>query len=69
MIPIMGILCSEGMWVKFRYFDPAGRQIAPEQLRFMQIMTPAMDHVFATVRERLEKNERSGQPIEKAALR
>ena len=57
------------MWVKFRYFDPAGRQIAPEQLRSMQIMTPAMDHVFATVRERLEKNERSGQPIEKAALR
>lgn len=55
--------------MKFRYFDPAGRQIAPEQLRSMQVMTPAMGHVFATVVARLEKNERSGGPIEKAPVK
>lgn len=55
--------------MKFRYFDQAGHQITPEQLRTMQVMTPAMDHVFATVLERLEKNERSGDPIEKAPLK
>ena len=51
--------------MRFRYFDPAGNQITPEQLRAMGVMTPVMGHVFATVLERLEKNERSGEPIEK----
>ena len=55
--------------MKFRYFDPEGRQIAPEQLRAMQIMTPAMDHVFVTVLERLEKSENLKSPIEKAKLK
>lgn len=65
----MGILIMEGMQMKFRYFDPAGHQIAPEQLHTMQVMTPAMDHVFATVLERLEKNERSGSSVEKLPLK
>lgn len=51
--------------MRFRYFDPAGNQIAPEQLRSMGVMTPAMDHVFATVLERLEKTGKFGEPIEK----
>lgn len=51
--------------MRFRYFDPAGNQIAPEQLRAMRVSTPAMDHVFATVLERLEITERSGEAIEK----
>lgn len=55
--------------MKFRYFDPAGQQITPEQLRMMQVMTPSMDHVFVTVLERLEKNERLRGPIEKAPLK
>lgn len=61
----MDTLPAEGTQMKFRYFDPAGRQLTAEQLRSMQVMTPAMDHVFATVLERLEKNERSVEPIEK----
>lgn len=65
----MGILAMEGMQMKFRYFDPAGRQITLEQLRSMQVITPAMDHVFATVLERLEKNERFEAAIEKAPLK
>lgn len=55
--------------MKFRYFDPAGRQITLEQLRSMQVMTPAMDHVVATVLERLEKNERFEAAIEKTPLK
>lgn len=51
--------------MRFRYFDPAGNEIAPEQLRAMGVITPAMGHVFATVLERLEKTERSGEAIEK----
>lgn len=53
--------------MKFRYFDPVGNQIAPEQLRSMRVMTPVMNHVFATVLKRLEKTERSGEPIEKTS--
>lgn len=51
--------------MRFRYFDPAGKQIAPEQLRSMDVMTSAMDHVFATVQERQEKIGKFGKPIEK----
>ena len=51
--------------MRFRYFDQAGNQIAPEQLRAMGVTTPAMDHVFAAVLSRLEKTERSGEAVEK----
>ena len=55
--------------MKFRYFDPTGRQLTPEQLRSMQVMTPAMDHVFATALNRLEKSGISGGRIEKPAAK
>lgn len=65
----MGILTVEGMQMKFRYFDAAGRQITPEQLRSMRVMAPAMDHIFATVLERLGKNKKCEAPIENAPLK
>lgn len=51
--------------MRFRYFDPAGNQLAPEQLRSMGVVTPAMGHVLAAVLERLEKAGKSGEPVEK----
>ena len=35
----------------FRYFDAEGQQLTREQLNAMRIVTPAMEHVFATVME------------------
>lgn len=55
--------------MKFRYFDPAGRQLTPEQLRSMQVMTPAMGHVFAAALDRLEKSGISEGRIEKPAAK
>lgn len=34
--------------MSFRYFDAAGNQLTSEQLRTMQVTTPAMEHVFVT---------------------
>lgn len=48
----------------FRYFDAEGRQLTPEQLHSMGVQTPAMDHVFATVAERVEKTVNSAEPVE-----
>lgn len=50
--------------MNFRYFDAAGRQLTPEQLRSLDLLTPAMDHVFATVAERLGKSGNPGGPVE-----
>lgn len=52
------------MRMKFRYFDPGGRQLTLEQLRSMGVQTPAMDHVFATVAERVEKTVNLADRIE-----
>ncbi len=49
--------------MQFRYFDPAGRQLTPEQLRSMGVRTPAMNHVFATVAERVEKTGNPGGAV------
>ena len=54
--------------MKFRYFDVEGRQITLEQLCAMRVSTPAMDHVFATVLERVEKSGKSDERIEKGPL-
>ena len=56
------------MRMKFRYFDAAGRQLTLEQLNSMGVLTPAMDHVFATVAERVEKNGNSEDLIENNQL-
>ena len=52
------------MRMKFRYFDAGGRQLTLEQLRSMGVQTPAMDHVFATVAERVEKTVNLADRIE-----
>ena len=52
------------MRMKFRYFDKGGRQLTIEQLHSMRVLTPDMDHVFATVAERVEKNRNSEDLIE-----
>ena len=52
------------MRMTFRCFDAGGRQLTVEELHSMRVLTPAMDHVFATVAERVEKNERLEDPIE-----
>ena len=54
--------------MKFRYFDVEGRQITLEQLYSMRVSTPAMDHVFATVLERVGKSGNSDEQIEKGPL-
>lgn len=54
--------------MEFRYFDASGRQLTVEQLCSMQVLTPAMNHVFATVLERMEKREMTQGPIEKDPL-
>lgn len=62
----MGILFPEVMPMKFRYFDLSGRQIPPEELGGVGVTTPVMDHVFATVLERLENAGSSPASIEKS---
>ncbi len=42
--------------LNFRYFDAHGNQLTSEQLKIMQITTPAMEHIFATVVERVGKS-------------
>lgn len=48
----------------FRYFDAAGNQLTTEQLRSMCIATPAMEHILATVKERIEKNWKAADRLE-----
>lgn len=49
----------------FRYFDAEGHQLTAEQLSSMRVLTPAMDHVFATVVERMERYSKTEGRIEK----
>ena len=42
--------------VIFRYFDATGKQLTNEQLKSMRIVTPAMEHIFATVADRIGKD-------------
>ena len=50
--------------MNFRYFDAAGNQLTTEQLKSMCIATPAMEHILATVKERIEKNWKSAERLE-----
>ena len=50
----------------FRYFDTEGKQLTFEQLCSMRVSTPAMNHVFATVLERMENDGKEKGPIEKS---
>lgn len=51
--------------MNFRYFDAAGNQLTNEQLKTMCIVTPAMEHIFATVTERIEKSWKQDDKLEK----
>lgn len=50
--------------MNFRYFDAAGNQLTNEQLKAMCIATPAMAHILATVKERIEKSWKSAEMLE-----
>ena len=50
--------------LNFRYFDAAGNQLTTEQLKSMGIVTPAMEHILATVKERMEKTWKSVDRLE-----
>ena len=50
--------------VNFRYFDATGKQLTNEQLKAMNIVTPAMEHVFATVADRIEESRRQSDGVE-----
>ncbi len=39
----------------FRYYDCEGHQLTPEQLRELNISTPVMEHVFASVLKRVQE--------------
>lgn len=51
--------------MRFRYFDAEGREMTFEQLRTMNISTPAIEHIFASVVDRLEKSEKQSKEIER----
>ncbi len=53
--------------LNFRYFDAAGKQLTNEQLKSMRIVTPAMEHIFATVADRIEKTWKQDDKLEKQA--
>lgn len=53
--------------MNFRYFDVAGNQLTDEQLKSMRIVTPAMEHIFATVAERIERSWKQGDRLESHA--
>lgn len=40
----------------FMYYDRRGKQIQPGRLCELEITTPAIEHVIATVRERIIKS-------------
>lgn len=50
--------------MNFRYFDVNGKQLTENQLRSMHVTTPAMEHIFATVTERVEKIWKLGDGLE-----
>ncbi len=39
----------------FRYYDCEGHQLTSEQLRELNISTPVMEHVFASVLKRVQE--------------
>lgn len=53
--------------MRFRYFDAEDREMTLEQLRSMNISTPAIEHIFASVVDRLEKSEKPLKEIERCA--
>lgn len=61
----MDIVPVEADILNFRYFDSTGHQLTNEQLNSMRIVTPAMEHIFATVVDRIEKSWKQPEKLEK----
>ena len=55
--------------LNFRYFDATGKQLTNEQLKSMRIVTPAMEHIFATVVDRIEKSWNQSDKLENPGLK
>lgn len=55
--------------MKFRYFDAEGTQLTAEQLRALDLATPAMEHVFSTVAERVRRSGNPGEGLEQTPAR
>lgn len=51
--------------MNFRFFNADGEQLTNEQLQSMRIVTPAMEHIFATVADRVEKSWKQSDKLEK----
>lgn len=51
----------------FRCFDADGKQLTADQLKSMRIATPEMEHIFAAVTERIEKNWKQADKLENHA--
>ena len=50
--------------LNFRYFDANDDQLTNEQLKSLHIVTPAMEHIFATVLKRAGKLRNQADIIE-----
>lgn len=50
--------------LNFRYFDADGNQLSAEQLKSMRIVTPAMEHILATVTDRIEQSLKQADKLE-----
>lgn len=55
--------------MNFRYFDANGNQITNDQLKTMQVTTPAMEHIFATVVNRVGKSWKEADRLEETSSR
>jgi hypothetical protein len=60
----LDIVSMEVDCMNFRYFDAAGNQLTIEQLKAMCIVTPTIEHIFATVVERIEKSWKQTDRLE-----
>lgn len=65
----MDIVPVEADILNFRYFDAAGKQLTNEELKSMRIVTPAMEHIFATVADRVEKSWKQANDLEKHGMK
>ena len=46
-----------------RVYDCSGTCLGPEELKRMEITTPVMEHIFATVADRLRPEESCPNPL------
>lgn len=64
IVCVLDIVSVEVDSLNFRCFDAADNQLTGDQLKSMHIATPAMEHIFATVVERIEKSRKQAGRLE-----